>query len=129
MAKKVGGFAQKSARAREKRDYSLVKYIKSVRSEKTGFWRFQEQILQIKDGEGVKAALQRADAAAHPAPEQIPVIQPDETQADAPAKAEEKVAAVVEETQIEEQPEAVEEAVAEEVEPATAEVAEDPKAE
>ncbi len=77
MAKNVGGFAQKMKRGREKRDYSLVKYIKSIRSKKTGHWRFQEQILRVDDGESVAAALKRTDRELHPEPEEIPVIQPE----------------------------------------------------
>lgn len=120
MAKKVGGFAQKSAKAREKRDYSLVKYIKSVISEKTGAWRFQEQILQVKDGEDIKAALKKADIAAHPAPEQIPVIQPDEPKPEAVEEvaAEDKAEASSEPVMAEE---AAEEKPAPEAEPAKTE--------
>lgn len=77
MAKNVGGFAQKAARSRQKRDYSVVKYVKSIRSEKSGNWRFQEQIIRVNDGETIAAALKRVDLELHPAPEKIPVIQPE----------------------------------------------------
>ncbi|MFH1852146.1 MAG: DUF4295 family protein [Candidatus Neomarinimicrobiota bacterium] len=78
MAKKVGGFAAKSAKAREKRNYSLAKYVRSVRSTKTGMWRFQEEIVKVMDGEDISAAIKRFEAELHPMAETIPVIQPEE---------------------------------------------------
>lgn len=103
MTKKAGGFAQKAARSRQKRDYSLVKYVKSIRSEKSGNWRFQEQIIRVNDGETVAAALKRVDLELHPEPENIPVIQPEVAAAPVEGKpVEESVVEVVEaETELE----------------------------
>jgi len=98
MAKKVGGFAQKHGRGRDKREYTLVKYVKSVRSEKSGFYRFQDQILKINDGESVEAALKRTHLELNPEPEKIPVVQPEVAAPKKAAKVEEKAAeAVIEE--------------------------------
>lgn len=104
MAKKLGGFAAKSAKARDKRSYSLVKYVKSVKSEKSGFWRFQEEHLKVMDGEDITAAIKRYEAQLHPAPENIPVIQPEEpveakTEVEAEAKAEAKAEAEAEDAE------------------------------
>ena len=103
MAKNVGGFAQKAARSRQKRDYSVVKYVKSIRSEKSGNWRFQEQVIRVNDGETVAAALKRVDLELHPAPEKIPVIQPEVAAAPVEEKpAEESVVEAIEaETELE----------------------------
>ena len=103
MTKKAAGFAQKAARSRQKRDYTLVKYVKSIRSEKSGNWRFQEQILRVNDGETVAAALKRVDLELHPAPEKIPVIQPEVAAAPVEEKpAEESVVEAIEaETELE----------------------------
>ena len=90
MAKKVGGFAQKHGRGRDKREYTLVKYVRSVRSEKSGFYRFQDQILKINDGESVAAALKRTHLELNPEPEKIPVLQPEQAAPKKAAKVEEK---------------------------------------
>ena len=140
MAKNVGGFAQKAARSRQKRDYSVVKYVKSIRSEKSGNWRFQEQIIRVNDGETVAAALKRVDLELHPAPEKIPVIQPEvppapveethqeeatekaapaEAVAEPEAKAKPKTETVTEETAVVETETELETVRAESAEPAT----------
>ena len=92
MAKKVGGFAQKHGRGRDKREYTLVKYVKSVRSEKSGFYRFQDHILKINDGESVEAALKRTHLELNPEPEKIPVLQPEQAAPKKVAKVVEKAA-------------------------------------
>ena len=140
MAKKVSGFAQKAARSHQKRDYSVVKYVKSIRSEKSGNWRFQEQVIRVNDGETVAAALKRVDLELHPAPEKIPVIQPEvlpapveethpeeatekaapaEAVAEPEAKAEPKTETVTEETAVVEAESELETVPAESAEPAT----------
>ncbi|NQU27038.1 MAG: hypothetical protein HQ528_01980 [Candidatus Marinimicrobia bacterium] len=124
MAKKVGGFAQKHGRGREKREFTLVKYVKSVRSEKSGFYRFQDQILKINDGETVEAALKRTHRELNPEPEKIPVQQPETAAPNKAAKVEEKAdEAIIEEPVAEaaiEEPVAEPEVAAEAVEPTKA---------
>ena len=52
MAKQQS-FADKASKKKGKSLGTFVKYIKSVLSEKTGHWRFNEQIVNIKDGENL----------------------------------------------------------------------------
>lgn len=60
MAKKQKSFADKTAGTKDK-DAVYVKYIKSVKSDKTGQWRFNEQMVRTKKGEPLDAALKRMD--------------------------------------------------------------------
>ena len=61
MAKKQKSFADKASSKGDDVDIVMVKYVKSVKSEKTGFWRFNEQMLKLRGGEDVNAALKRLD--------------------------------------------------------------------
>ncbi len=63
MAKKQKSFADKASGRGTDADAVMVKYVKSVRSEKTGFWRFNEQMVKLRDGEDLNAALKRLDEA------------------------------------------------------------------
>ena len=63
MAKKQKSFADKASRRGGDTDVVMVKYVKSVRSEKTGFWRFNEQMIKLQGGENLDAALKRMDEA------------------------------------------------------------------
>jgi len=51
-------FAAK-AKGKKKKSQTLVKFIKSVKSEKTGHWRFNEQMIALEDSENLDGALQR----------------------------------------------------------------------
>jgi hypothetical protein len=51
-------FAAK-AKGKKKKTQTLVKYIKSVKSDKTGHWRFNEQMIALEDSENLDGALQR----------------------------------------------------------------------
>jgi len=64
MAKKQKSFADKAAGSKEK-EAVYVKYVKSVKSEKTGQWRFNEQIVRSKKGEQLDVALKRMDEVAN----------------------------------------------------------------
>jgi len=64
MAKKQKSFADKAA-GNASGDSVYVKYIKSVQSEETGRWRFNEQIVRMNKGEQLDAALKRMDEAAN----------------------------------------------------------------
>jgi hypothetical protein len=64
MAKKQKSFADKAAGSGDK-DAVYVKYVNSVRSKKTGHWRFNEQMVKIKKGEPLDVALKRLDEAAN----------------------------------------------------------------
>ena len=47
MAKKQKSFADKASGRGADADAVMVKYVKSVKSEKTGFWRFNEQMVKL----------------------------------------------------------------------------------
>ena len=64
MAKKQKSFADKASGNKNK-DSVFVKYVKSIQSEETGGWRFNEQIIQMHKGEQLAAALKRMDQAAN----------------------------------------------------------------
>ena len=64
MAKKQKSFADKAAGGK-KTDSVYVKYVKSVQSEKTGRWRFNEQMVRMDKGEQLDAALKRMDEVAN----------------------------------------------------------------
>ena len=63
MAKKQKSFADKASGRGAESDAVMVKYVKSVKSEKTGFWRFNEQMIKLRGGENLDAALKRIDEA------------------------------------------------------------------
>ena len=65
MAKKQKSFADKASGRGSDADAVMVKYVKSVKSEKTGFWRFNEQMVKLRDGEDLNAALKRLDEASN----------------------------------------------------------------
>ena len=64
MAKKQKSFADKAAGGK-KTDSIYAKYVKSVQSEKTGRWRFNEQMVRMDKGEQLEAALKRMDEVAN----------------------------------------------------------------
>ena len=64
MAKKQKSFADKASGNKNK-DSVFVKYVKSIQSEETGGWRFNEQIIQMQKGEQLAAALKRMDEVAN----------------------------------------------------------------
>ena len=64
MAKKQKSFADKASGNKNK-DSVFVKYVKSIQSEETGGWRFNEQIIKMQKGEQLSAALKRMDEVAH----------------------------------------------------------------
>ena len=65
MAKKQKSFADKAGGKGDDADAVMVKYVKSVKSEKTGFWRFNEQMVKLRGGEDLNAALKRMDEASN----------------------------------------------------------------
>ena len=74
MAKQQS-FAEKAAKKKKKDLSTYVKYIKSVKSEKTGHWRFNEQMIEVKTGENLDGALKRMDEVAQVFNMEIPVIE------------------------------------------------------
>ena len=65
MAKKQKSFADKASGKGADADATMVKYVKSIKSEKTGFWRFNEQMIKVREGEDLNAALKRMDEASN----------------------------------------------------------------
>ena len=65
MAKKQKSFADKASGRGSDADAVMVKYVKSIKSEKTGFWRFNEQMVKLRDGEDLNSALKRLDEASN----------------------------------------------------------------
>ena len=63
MAKKQKSFADKASRRGDDADAVMVKYVKSIKSEKPGFWRFNVQMIKLQGGENLDAALKRMDEA------------------------------------------------------------------
>ena len=116
MAKKQKSFADKAAGSKNK-EAVYVKYVKSVKSDKTGQWRFNEQIVQTSKGGNLDVALKRLDELANltdidlsdsivkeSSVEETPVVEnenvaPDEVDA-APETTDEPTAAVVEEEKV-----------------------------
>ena len=72
MAKQLS-FAEKVAKKKKKNPSTYIKYIKSVQSEKTGYWRFNEQMIQVKEGENLDGALKRMEEAAQAIDMELPV--------------------------------------------------------
>ena len=64
MAKKQKSFADKASGSKDK-DAVFVKYVKSVQSEITGRWRFNEQMVKTYKGEQLDTALKRMDEVAN----------------------------------------------------------------
>ena len=64
MAKKQKSFADKASGNKNK-DSVYVKYVKSIQSEATGGWRFNEQMIQMQKGEQLDSALKRMDEIAN----------------------------------------------------------------
>ena len=72
MAKQLS-FAEKVAKKKKKNPSTYIKYIKSVQSEKTGYWRFNEQMIQVKEGETLDGALKRMEEEAQAIDMEMPV--------------------------------------------------------
>ena len=64
MAKKQKSFADKAS-GNKNADAVYVKYVKSVKSDKSGQWRFNEQIVRTAKGEQLDTALKRMDEVAN----------------------------------------------------------------
>ncbi len=61
MARKTVGFAGK-VKGKDHVEVKFVKYVKSERSEKTGYWRFNETMVRLVGGETLDAALKRQES-------------------------------------------------------------------
>ena len=90
MAKKQKSFAEKAS-SKGGKDLVYVKYVKSVPSEKEGYWRFNESMVAMEKGSSLDAALKEMEDAANlvdielPTAEEAPAQEAAEA-AEAPAK-------------------------------------------
>ena len=91
MVKKQKSFADKAAGSKEI-DAVYVKYVKSVRSEKTGQWCFNEQMVRTKKNQQLDVALKRMVEVANLAVIDLSAYEVSE------APVEDKVAAIADET-------------------------------
>ncbi len=89
MAKKQKSFAEKAS-SKGGKDLVYVKYVKSVPSEKEGYWRFNESMVAMEKGSSLDAALKEMEDAANLVDIELPTAE--EAQApmavEAPAKEE-----------------------------------------
>ena len=60
MAKKQKSFAEKASSTKGK-DLVHVKFVKSVPSDKEGFWRFNESMIGLEKGQKLDAALKQME--------------------------------------------------------------------
>ncbi len=63
MAKKQKSFAEKASSKGEGKDLVHVKYVKSVKSDKEGFWRFNESMIAMEKGQNLDVALKELEDA------------------------------------------------------------------
>ena len=83
MAKKQQSFAEKASK-QSKKELTYVKYVKSIPSEKKGFWRFNETTIALNKGENLDAALKRIDDEENLADITIPIEAEDSEVAEIP---------------------------------------------
>ena len=124
MAKKQKSFAEKAS-SKGAKDLVHVKFVKSVPSERDGFWRFNESMISMEKGQNLDAKLKEIEDEAKLVDIDMPSENDEQTDSEAlessstlEAPAEE----AAEETPVEE---AAEETPAEEAEEAPTEVAEE----
>ena len=110
MAKKQKSFAEKASSKGGDKEMVHVKYVKSVKSDKEGFWRFNESMIAMEKGKNLDAALKELEDAEN----LVDIVMPgtDEAVAEEKTKEEAPVEEPKEEAPAEE--EAKEEAPAEE---------------
>lgn len=97
MAKKQVGFAGK-ARGKEASDFKFVKYVKSIRSEKTGQWRFNESMVKVRAGETLDQSVNRIQEEAMALDLEMPVFKAAAAESAAPEAVEAETTA--EESQV-----------------------------
>ena len=64
MAKKQKSFAEKAVK-QDGKEMVHVKFVKSVASNKEGYWRFNESMISMEKGESLETTLKRLDAEAN----------------------------------------------------------------
>jgi hypothetical protein len=111
MAKKQKSFAEKAVK-HDGKEMVHVKFVKSVASNKEGYWRFNESMISMEKGESLEATLKRLDAEANLADiEMSPAV---EVAEEIPEVVVETAEAVADEASVEEAIEEAAEAAVEE---------------
>ena len=111
MAKKQKSFAEKAVK-QDGKEMVHVKFVKSVASNKEGYWRFNESMISMEKGESLEATLKRLDAEANLADiEMSPAV---EVAEEIPEVVVETAEAVADEASVEEAIEEAAEAAVEE---------------
>ena len=110
MAKKQKSFAEKAVK-HDGKEMVYVKFVKSVASNKEGYWRFNESMISMEKGESLETTLKRLDAEANLADiemspavevaEEIPEVVVETSEAIAEAAVEETDVETVEEESVE----------------------------
>jgi len=102
MAKKQKSFAEKAVK-HDGKEMVHVKFVKSVASNKEGYWRFNESMISMEKGESLETTLKRLDAEANLADiEMSPAVEVAEEIPEVVVKTSEAIAeAAVEETDVE----------------------------
>ena len=114
MAKKQKSFAEKAS-SKGAKDLVHVKFVKSVPSERDGFWRFNESMISMEKGQNLDAKLKEIEDEAKLVDIDMPSENDDQKDSEVletSSKVEAPAEEVAEEAPVEE---AVEEAPAEEV--------------
>jgi len=118
MAKKQKSFAEKAVK-HDGKEMVHVKFVKSVASNKEGYWRFNESMISMEKGESLEATLKRLDAEANLADiEMSPAV---EVAEEIPEVVVETSEAVADEASVEEAIEEAAEAAVEETDVETVE--------
>ena len=118
MAKKQKSFAEKAVKHSGK-EMVHVKFVKSVASNKEGYWRFNESMISMEKGESLETTLKRLDAEANLADiEMSPAV---EVAEEIPEVVVETAEAVADEASVEEAIEEAAEAAVEETDVETVE--------
>ena len=111
MAKKQKSFAEKAVK-HDGKEMVHVKFVKSVASNKEGYWRFNESMISMEKGESLETTLKRLDAEANLADiEMSPAV---EVAEEIPEVVVETAEAVADEASVEEAIEEAAEAAVEE---------------
>ena len=102
MAKKQKSFAEKAVK-HDGKEMVYVKFVKSVASNKEGYWRFNESMISMEKGESLETTLKRLDAEANLADiEMSPAVEVAEEISEVVVETSEAIAeAAVEETDVE----------------------------
>ena len=110
MAKKQKSFAEKASSKGEGKDLVHVKYVKSVKSDKEGFWRFNESMIAMEKGQNLDVALKELEDAENlvdivmPGSDEVLAEEKAKVAEEAPAEEEPKEEAPAEEEAKEEAP-------------------------